>query len=211
MTCCNGGFTFAEHPERAAPDARIIWHADFDPGTLHVDVVPADDRTVERIDLAILRPWLTSVVGSDGLEHAVLSDGWHRIRLDMDHGSLSADRPVALRYHLHGMAHAQAPLLALRRLIHLYRHRRFAASLFPRDTRIDRWLDVLRVHDAMSAGASQRDIADRLFGIDRVREDWGAGSDSLRHRVIRLASEARRFARGGYRLILGSLPPPHER
>ncbi|WP_439540740.1 hypothetical protein [Sphingomonas sp.] len=73
-----GGFTFAERPEVEAPDARIIWHADFDPGTLRVIASPIGRGDPDAIDPALLAPWLTLVRDPHG-EHAVLSDGWHRI------------------------------------------------------------------------------------------------------------------------------------
>jgi hypothetical protein len=199
---CNGGSTFAEHPEREAPDARIIWHARLDPGVLHIEALPAAYTTAETVDVARLRPWLTSVVGRDGCEHAVLSDGWHRIRLELDNGSLRGDGPVSLRYHMTGVRAAELSDLTLRRFLHLYRYRRFAAMLFMPDPRINRWIELLRVHDALRAGATQRDIAIALFGDTRVRDEWGGGGGSLRQRVVRMVSDARRIARGGYRSLL---------
>src|SRR3546814_2023745 len=43
-----------------------------------------------------------------------------------------------------GLASAEARLLPLRRFLDLCRHRRFARSLFPRDPRIDRGIEMLR-------------------------------------------------------------------
>jgi len=66
------------------------------------------------------------------------------------------------------MASAQTRLLLLRRFLDLCRHRRFASSLFARDPRIDRGIDILRVRDAIHQGASQREIGAMLFGVGRV-------------------------------------------
>lgn len=197
-----GGFTFAENPQRAAPDARIIWHADLDPGALRASALPACNSDPDAIDAALLRPWLTIAVGVDRTEHAVLSDGWRHIRIDIEKGSLAAGSPVVLHYRLAGIVGAESKLLPLRRLIYLYRHRRFARTLFPRDPRVGRHLMALRVHDALAAGASQREIAEILFGGNPA--DWGhdGRSDSLRSRVRRLAREARRMAEGGWRTLL---------
>lgn len=150
----------------------------------------------------LLRPWLTIAVNGDDTEHAVLSDGWRHIRIDIESGSLGAGMPVVLHYRLAGVAGAESKLLPLRRLIYLCRHRRFARGLFPRDPRVARHLMALRVHDALAAGASQREIAAILFGgnpADWVHDDR---SDSLRSRVRRLAREARRMADGGWRALL---------
>lgn len=162
-----GGFTFAERPDLEAPDARIIWHADIDPGTLNVVATPTVSRDPDGVDPTVLAPWLTTVADVNGVEHAVLSDGWHHIRLDLDAGSLVGDAPVVFSYRIRGIAGAVAKILPLRRLVDLCRYRRFAVSLFPEDRRVDRWLELLRVHDALVDGASQREIAQALFGEER--------------------------------------------
>ncbi len=198
----SGGFTFAEHPDRAAPEARIIWHADLDPGTLRVIAVPSDPADPDSIRTDRLAPWLALSTDSDGREHAVLSDGWHRIRIDVEEGSIAREEAVLLHYRLLGLASAEPRILPLRRFLELCRRGRFARSLFPRDPRIERWLTVLRVHDALAAGASQREIGEALFGEDRIVLDWNDDSDSLRSRVRRLVRDAQAMARGGYRYLL---------
>lgn len=198
MTPICGGCTFAESPEVEAPDARIIWHASFDPSTLEVIAEPHRAGDPDALDPFLLAPWLT-VVADGGGEHAVLSDGWHHLRLDVVGGSL-ASGPVLLHYRLHGIATVQRKILPLRRLLDLYRHRRFSAELYPRDRRIERWTQTLRVHDALVAGASQRDIGRVLFGGDLAAGTRDA--ESLRARVRRLVAEARLLGRGAYRTLL---------
>ena len=199
---CPGGCTFAEHPDLQAPEARIIWHADFDPGTLGVVAAPADPADPDSIRIDRIAPWLAVAIDDWGREHAVLSDGWHHIRLDIEEGRLEGQEAVLFHYRLCGLASAETRLLPLRRFLDLCRHRRFARSLFPRDSWIDRGIEMLRVHDAIGQGASQREIGAALFGDGRVRQDWSADSDSLRSRVRRLVREARMMARGGYRQLM---------
>lgn len=203
-TLSNGGFTFAEQPEVEAPDARIIWRADLDPGALRVLAVPAEAGHPDAIDTATLAPWLSIVRDASG-EHAVLSDGWHHIRIDIAQGSLAAGGPVELHYDLHGIASAQSKVLPLRRLLDLCRHGRFSHALYPPDRRLDRMIQALRVHDAVAAGASQREIAQVLFGAAADHAS-GRRSDSLRSRVRRLVADARVLARGGYRALMTRRP-----
>ncbi len=197
-----GGFTFAEHPDRGAPEARIIWHADLDPGTLRVAAVPSDPRDPDSVRIERLTPWLTIAVDGEGREHAVLSDGWHRIRIDIEQGSMADGEAVLLHYRLRGVASAKSKVLPLRRFLELCRSGRFARSLFPRDPRVERWLTVLRVHDALAAGASHREIGAALFGEKHVSLDWSERADSLRSRVRRLVRDAQAMAQGGYRHLL---------
>ncbi|TPG21785.1 DUF2285 domain-containing protein [Sphingomonas koreensis] len=202
----DGDYAFAEAPERAAPDARIIWDARLDPGTLSVAAVPTSGSDPDGIRVADLAPWLAVARDPDGREHAVLSDGWHRIRLEVDSGSLIDSGSVLLRYRIAGTLGAEPKILPLRRLLHLCRYRCFSRSLFPEDRHMARWVRALRVHDALVDGASQRDIAIGLFGEDRVTDAWYGESDSLRLRVRRLTGLARRLAQGGYRTLMKRSP-----
>lgn len=201
-----GGFTFAENPDLPAPEARIIWHADLDPLTMSVTVLRADRDGPDHANLSKLSPWLTVARDSQGREQAVLSDGWRRIRLQVEQGSLVGEGPALVRYHMEGIAAADRHLLALRRFLDLVRRDRFSGALYPHEGRTDRWIEVLRVHDAMRTGASHRDIGRVLFGADRVERDWDGPSDSLRSRVRRLARDAVAMARGAYRDLLHKAP-----
>lgn len=163
--------------------------------------MPAAAGDPDAINPAAFGKWLTIAVDAEGREHAVLSDGWHHIRLDVEAGTLSAG-PVILRYRLEGSISARPKLLPLRRLVDFSLHRRFARSLYPADPRVARWLVMLQVLDGLSAGARQREIGEALYGAERVAREWEGRSDSLRSRVRRLAAEARRLARGGYRLLM---------
>jgi hypothetical protein len=199
---CNGGFTFAEAPTVAWSEARIIWRAELDPETLSVDAIPIPPGDPDEIDAAKLRPFLAIARDVAGHEHVVLSDGSHRIRLDVEHGSLADNAPITVRYHLIGIASAWTKTGTLIRFLDLCRSGRFSRSLFPHEHRIDRWVVLLRVHDALRAGASQREIAEVLFGDERFAREWHDASDSLRSRIRRLVRDARRMAAGGYRSLL---------
>ena len=67
-------------------------------------------------------------------------------------------------------------------------------------------LHTLQALDATQAGASLREIAEGLFGVDAVAADWHKDS-ALRARVRRLVRRGEALMRGGYRR-LAQLPPP---
>src|SRR3546814_8853172 len=85
-----------------SPEARIIWYADLDPATLDVAVLPVDRDDPDHVALEELAPWLTVVADRDGREHAVLSDGWRHIRLDVAAGTLAPGGRVLLLYRIAG-------------------------------------------------------------------------------------------------------------
>lgn len=67
-------------------------------------------------------------------------------------------------------------------------------------------LHTLQALDATLAGASLREVAQGLFGVDAVVADWHADS-ALRARVRRLVRRGDTLMRGGYRR-LAQLPAP---
>ncbi|TCU51832.1 hypothetical protein EDF58_1185 [Novosphingobium sp. PhB57] len=198
----NGGFTFAEAPDRDCLSARILWQAERDPATLFVEAEPGVAGDAACLDIGRICSWLTIVPAHTGVEHAVLSDGSHHIRLDVVAGSLRESRAVRLRILVDGMEKAEYGVLSLQRLLALHRHRRFGKMLYPRDPAIARGIVLLRTHDALEDGASHRDLACALVGPTVVDADWNDPSDSLRSRVRRLTRQARAMALGGYRGLL---------
>ena len=61
-------------------------------------------------------------------------------------------------------------------------------------------LHTLQALDATQAGASLREIAEGLFGVDAVAADWHKDS-ALRARVRRLVRRGEALMRGGYRRL----------
>src|SRR3546814_17468111 len=68
--------------------------------------------------------------------------------------------------------------------------------------RLRRQVLALRVHDALAAGASIRDVGIMLFGFERVRDEWA--DEALKWHCRRLIALAREMVAGGYRTLLGS-------
>ncbi|MDT8760553.1 DUF2285 domain-containing protein [Sphingomonas psychrotolerans] len=168
---------------------------------LQVRAVPAEGSDPEAIDLARLARWMTIVRGGDR-EHVALSDGWHRIRIDVVEGTLVEEGPARLDYLLSGMTRVDAHVLTLRRMLGLWRTGRFTRTLYPPEPGLPRRLETLRVGDAVVDGASYREMAVALYGAETVQAEWKGGSDFLTSRVRRRAAEARRMAAGGWRGLL---------
>lgn len=189
-----------EPPGLSVPEARPVWRAEVHPYVLGVEVGPPNGGDV--FDLEGFGAISTLVMDSDGSEHLLISDGLRAIRIDVLAGSI-AGGPAELRYRLTGLAAAERPLLTLRRFLALWRTGRFCRSLHPHEARAKRWILMLRAHDALTAGASQRAVAAELLESSAARERWRVEAPSLRSQAQRLVQGTRRVIAGGFWDLLG--------
>ncbi len=193
-----GGSCFAEDASIPACRARIFFDAATDPSVLACDVAGEDPS---GFDVATVGCFSAVLRGHDPLEHVLLSDGLRRLRLDVRGGTVTRG-PVVLRFAFDGLGAIDAPLLTLRRLVAFDRRGAMPLGLYRKDRPPDRWIAALRADDAQRSGASQRDVAQLLFGADRVREAWPGPSDYLRSQVRRLLRFGVRMREGGWRTLL---------
>ena len=183
-----------------ARHARPLWRKQVFPFVLEAEA--ADEGGLEdRIDLGSVGHLAALAADADGNEHLLLSDGCRSIRLDIVSGSVRSG-PVMLRYRLAGLARAATSLVVLRQLLALCRDGDFSVGLHPREQRAGRWILMLRAHDALAAGAGQREIAAHLLAREAMSQRWRVEAPSLRSRAQRLVREARRMAAGGYLSLL---------
>lgn len=189
-----------EDPHAAAPAARPLWRADHYPSVVVARAVPPAEPA-DAIDLNCFPGIATMARGTCGREFWLLSDGLHTIRLDLAEGS-AAGGPVELHFQLFGRAALNGPLLALRRLLALAQTGCFAKSLHPAEQGARRWILALRAHDALVAGACQREIAAALISGSAGETRWRIQTPSVRSQAQRLVRAARALAGGGYRTFL---------
>ena len=189
-----------ENPHLAAPAARPLWRADIHAAVLPV-VGAEPGAASDAFDLARFAAMATILRSADGREHLLISDGLRTIRLDILAGTASGG-PVQLRYLLTGFESAERPLATLRRLVALQRTGRLGRSLHRPESRARKWILMLRAHDALAAGAGQREIAAALLSRVAGEPRWRSRAPSLRSQAQRLVRAARQMASGGYRKLL---------
>lgn len=187
-----------EDPSLSAIDSRPLWHSNLDRSVLRAAAHPVGEG--ETFDVACLGPWASVHIDSEG-EHWWIGKYFRSIRIDIVHGTLR-NGPVHLDYRIAGLTEAIPAILTLRRFLALACTRQMPVRLFPVETRADRWITMLRVHDAVIAGASQRDIALGLFGDSIIGPRWRCTASSYRLRVQRLVGQAGAMAAGGWRELL---------
>lgn len=179
-------------------DAPLLWSADVDPAVLKVIPFPVSTYLGTPFNLARCGVKVAIVAGTDR-EHVLLGHGASAVRLDVLSGSL-LEGPTHLVHDLAASAEMEPVLAALRRFLLLLHTGRLPVQPSHVSQRLQRQALALRVHDALAEGASIRDVGVMLFGIQRVREEWGA--EALKSQCRRLIALAREMASGGYRALL---------
>ena len=178
--------------------ARIFFDAATDPSVLACDVAGEDPL---GFDVATVGCFSAVLRGHHPLEHVLLNDGLRRVRLDIRGGTVTRG-PVLLRFTFEGLRTIHSPLLTLRRLAAFDRLGVMPLKFFATDRGAERRIAALRADDARRSGGSQREVAETLFGVERVREDWSGPSDYLRSQVRRLLRFGDRMRSGGWRDLL---------
>ena len=212
------GLARLENPDLDARQAHPIWDARL-PALLHLraahplrwmadEMADADSET--RLNLWHIPGRKDLAVLPDGLALQA-RDGARCLRARLDAGVL-AGAPAQCVVPLDARIHTQAALLTV-----------FAARFAPRRAsaarpvasatrmaadaaRVNqaslRHLRALQALDGVRAGASQRLIAEVLYGSDRVREEWQADS-ALRAHLRHSLARALALMRGGYLGLAG--------
>jgi hypothetical protein len=142
---------------------------------------------------------------ASGGEEVLIGRGAASLRLSIVEGTL-LQGPVMLGFHLEGTDRLQIDLNRLGRLARYLRSGHVTAPK-PRTDRGARRRQILRVLDALATGASYREIARVLYGVDAVTREWDGTSDHMRSRTRRLVAQARRLVRGGYLDIVSARTP----
>lgn len=147
-----------------------------------------DATNIDQFDILRLAPSAHVVIGNEGNEHWLLSNGCWLLRLDIVEGTLLGG-PALLRFRLRGMTDLPPRLKALGDLAELWATPRAGLKTCATRRR-QRWISELRTADALEQGASHRQIARGLFG-EAVQNGWRLDSDAYRLRVQRLARAAK--------------------
>ena len=182
------GLLRRENPSLSALDARPIWSPRVDSAVLRATGHAANGG--DRFDLSRLGRFATVEPGMGGIAHILLSDGLRSIRLDLMADAGVPD-PMVLTWHVDGVVRLGDKLAYLAQFSAIARTGRFSRILHPPERRAHRWVMTLRVHDALSIGATHREIVEGLFRVATTGKYWRVDSASWRLRVQRLAFAAR--------------------
>jgi hypothetical protein len=187
-----------EDPRLAAPAARPVWRSDWHGRVLAARAEPAG-AAHDRFDFSRFADLATMVKAPAGGEHILLAQAGSNLRLDIQAGT-TLDGPVRLAYLLAGIEAAVGPVQTLLALLGLLRRGQLDTP--PARSRNRRLILLLRTHDAIRSGATQREIASLLLTREPLPPRWRIEMPSLRSQAQRLVHGAAAMAGGGYRALL---------
>jgi hypothetical protein len=193
----DGGSPFHFDPGRSALDAPALWRGDLASQVVVFDRappgVPGASPFGSRFALAADR------LDETGRHLVIDAAGWrHRLWLR----DATPDVPLVILLALTADPLRATAADAARRLL-AGSSGLAVLSLHPSPFQRQRLMLLLRVLDAVLAGARNREIGTRIVYprlVDTDARSWKASSE--RRRVQRLISEALRMMRGGYRSLL---------
>ena len=186
--------------DRSADANQLLWSAAIDPSVLAVAALPASTPAGTAFDLADWGDRLTIVRGQLA-EHVLLRPGRGQLRFDVRSGTI-LQGPVRLFVDAtidDTAAMSAARLTSFRNALS---HDPTDCSPPRRGRPHVRQVAALRTFDALTDGASIRDVAITLFGEGRVQAEWLDPSEALKSTCRRLIALARRMGSGGYRTLL---------
>jgi hypothetical protein len=189
---CVGGCNFPVDPILDLPEAQVFWQPLEDTSVVVLASTPDPLVTGAegKPDLLQTMP----LISEEGAEAFIDLGKGQRLQVNSNgSGTLVAAIPLGID----GFDRIESVLRLLAAI-----HRR----AIPPDTRLTaqqkaRSHRMLQAFDGLRDGATQRDIAQVLFGIGQLgRDEWQASS--ARHRVMSYLRDARSIIAGGYRRLL---------
>jgi len=192
---------FIEDPNVRVPDVPMLWSPGLDASVLRVEARAAVAGTSNSFDLDQYSARAALIKEDGGDEQCLLYERRNHIHMHVIDGTL-LDGPVQLRFDIDWSDQFEPVIFTLRRILHLCRSGEKLPDRPVSDRMRHRAISMLRVHDALTAGASIRDIGIMLYGLARIEAEWRDPGESLKSQCRRFIASARAMASGEYKDLL---------
>ena len=182
-------------PALPAPEAPLCWLGCPAAPVLDALTARPDQGADAGISIAELSAAGHVILGPAGEEYLLLRDSTDASTLRL-HGSRASIGPVSASFLVAAAADSSRTVPAVARAANLMfrpRHRTHGS----RERLLER--DALIALDADCAGASLRETAELIHGVEFVRREWSGGNGWLKLRMRRARAKGRELRDGGYR------------
>ena len=196
------GCLYATAPDQDAVTASVFWNPQLCSSVLQLTAQPSSSR-IDATPFVLGDIPCPSVLLElpNGPQHLLFHDESRRLQLVVD----GADVTKPVRLMTDGAPDKEVAGAQLRSL-HCFNDLRLSGRLydshFRRTPMPQRLRLLLRVLDGERTGASQEEIAQKIFADDYAAGQWHAPGQPLRDRVRRALYRGHAMTRGGYRELL---------
>jgi Uncharacterized conserved protein (DUF2285)/Family of unknown function (DUF6499) len=198
MLAENWGLVTSVDPTKCASDTTIFWLPSHMRSIIQCHAKPANDNQTELVNLTHFKGQ-KSVLVTNSCEYIVIQDSRSAARMVMTGISfLSGD--CVLSFNFEGIQNAVSGLIALRELRQLICNSQSSVPLHWSSN--TKYRDYLVALDGHLAQRSYRDIAEVLYGSDRVKEVWTNETRHLKDKVRRAVQAGIELMNGGYVKLL---------
>ena len=193
------GLTRFVDPALLASEAPIDWIEEL--GVAKIDAVVRKPSKGERSDvhLAELQCVRHIVVSPDGGETVLINTSEKALTLRLC-GTTALRDPVCLTFQIAGMGALPGTGRSLQSLPDLLAG---GPRKFNRSRRQLLLRDALVALDGRQAGATYRDVAVVIAGVERARTAWRSSDHSLKDRLRRALKSGERLRNGRYPILIG--------
>ena len=192
------GLVLFADPEKSASEADIFWLPGLPTHSATCHARPANDNEIDVISLSKFKCRRAVLAGIDTEMISVKGLG-KCINLMVKRGSLLFGDTVLSFFH-EGLSTASRHFETMRILTQFSGETDDASSAV--DSRHYKYLAYLVALDGHLAGRSYRDIAEVLYGSDRIGPYWTDDSRGYKSRVRRAVERGLALMNGGYRDLL---------
>lgn len=140
-----------------------------------------------------------SLLRQNGIEHVTIQDRSQSVQLTVRGGTLQ-EAPCYVAFEIEGMGRVNSSISALQTLVKLRQSDGTNASNSV--THDSKYFDYLVALDGHLAGRSYRDIAEVLYGADRIGPYWTGDSRGFKSKVRRAVACGLALMNGGYLALL---------
>jgi Uncharacterized conserved protein (DUF2285)/Family of unknown function (DUF6499) len=192
------GLVTSVDPIKCASDATIFWLPSRMNSIISCSAKASNDNHAETVNLSHFRGQ-KSVLVTKSCEYIVIQDSRSAARMVITGKSLLNGDSV-LSFNFEGIQNAVLGLIAVRELRQLMCNSQSSVSLNWSSNL--KYRDYLVALDGHLAQRSYRDIAEVLYGKDRVKEVWTNETRHLKDKVRRAVQAGIELMNGGYFKLL---------
>lgn len=199
------GLAYFPNPDLSALHADVIWSRKSFPRPVCVQVIPAEAGVVDEIfHRSVRKCHVTHFTDAEGHQDLLLRGAGCVLQVRVEGLSLVTQEPREMKLVLDEFVDWERHVKVLKRAVRVYGDD---------DTSDPQWSqkalqyrNALICIDAADAGLTKLQMAEIIYGADRVREERNSNGRQLKDAMRRYCAKGEEMRSGGYLDLLSSLP-----